>query len=255
MTAPWYDGRLAAFDVETSGVDYDADRIVTAAVAFVGGGLPTDSSTWLLNPGVEIAEEATAVHGITTEKARAEGVDPERAIFAILDLLSSACRKHWPIVAFNARFDLTMLDREARRYGMTPLGERDHALWVVDPLVIDKWLHRFRKGSRKLDAMCEHYGVTLDDAHEAHADAVAAARLAWVIGRRGEVVARMPGLVGMRTIWKARRDDLPALHAGQVGWAADQARSLAAYFESKGEPQVVEAAWPVVPFEAEAVAA
>lgn len=245
MTA-WHDGRLCAFDVETTGVDYDEDRIVTAAVASVGGGEMVSTAEWLVNPGVPIAAEATAVHGITDEKVQAEGTPAAQAIPGILRFLREAADKGTPIVAFNARFDLTMLDREARRYGEEPLDIE--GLRVVDPFVIDKWLHRFRKGSRRLDAMCEHYGARLDEAHAAGADAIAAARLAWVIGKRGEVVYRddVPRRV-MEARWQAIRDDIDLLHAAQIVWAAEQAEGLADYFARKGTPQHVEAAWPVVP--------
>lgn len=249
----WHDERLVAFDVETTGVDYDHDRIVTAAMAVVGGGESVASIEWLIDPGVEIAEEATAVHGITNEKARAEGTSAAEAIPVIVRMIAEQVALGRAVVAFNARFDLTMLDREARRYGVDPLGAD---LRVVDPLVIDKWLHRFRRGSRKLDAMCEHYGAKLDNAHAAAADALAAARLAWVLGKRGEVVQRDEwSRQAMAATWASVRDDLDALHAAQVGWAAEQAQSLAEYFAGQGKPQHVEPAWPVVPLgAAEAVA-
>jgi DNA polymerase-3 subunit epsilon len=201
--------------------------------------------TWLVNPGVPISPEATAVHGVTDEQA-ATGTPAEEAIPAIVRVLADQISRGVPVVAFNARFDLTMLDRECRRYGVEPLDYE--ALRVIDPLVIDKWLNRFRRGSRKLDAMCEHYGATLDDAHDASSDAIAAARLAWVLAKRGEVVATYPDVVSMRTVWKNSRDDLNALHRLQVGWAHAQAVSLAEYFKKKGTPQHVETAWPVVPY-------
>jgi hypothetical protein len=59
----WHDGRLCAFDIETTGVDYETDRIVTAAVALVGGGLVTEQANFLLDPGVEIPESATQASG------------------------------------------------------------------------------------------------------------------------------------------------------------------------------------------------
>jgi len=43
----WHAGRLAAFDIETTGVNTESDRIVTAAVSVVGGGL----GAWVSNPG------------------------------------------------------------------------------------------------------------------------------------------------------------------------------------------------------------
>jgi DNA polymerase III subunit epsilon len=209
----------------------------------------------LVDPGVEIPAEATAVHGVTTEHAREHGTPAAVAVPRIVEALADARAAGHPIVAFNARFDLTILDREARRYGVSPLGDRPAGLRVVDPLVIDKWLHRYRKGSRKLEALCAQHGVTLDGAHEAGSDAIAAARLARVIGKRGQVVARYPEVVQKRAEWKRIRDDLDELHAAQVAMAREQAVSLAAYFARKGEPQHVEPEWPVVPVPAVEAAA
>ncbi|MFY9264887.1 MAG: exonuclease domain-containing protein [Solirubrobacterales bacterium] len=234
----WHSGRLAAFDIETTGIDHETDRIVTAAVSVVGNGLPPESHNWLVNPGIEIPEAASDVHGITTERARAEGCDPAEAVEAITSELAAQILAGTPIIAFNARFDLSFLDREARRYEVEPLVDRvggaEHLL-VVDPLIIDKQLDRFRRGKRTLGAVCAHYGVALDDAHAADADAIAAARVAWRLAK---------------TFGEVGGADLPTLHQLQIGWAAEQAASLEQYFREQGKDQPVEPAWPLVPFTA-----
>ncbi|HVW17333.1 MAG TPA: exonuclease domain-containing protein [Solirubrobacteraceae bacterium] len=242
--AGWHERRLAAFDVETTGVDPERDRIVTAAVSLVGGGRPSEHHAWLLDPGVEIPAEATAVHGVTTERARAEGRPAAAAIEEIVTVLAEQARWGVPVVAFNARFDLTTLDREALRHGVRPLVDRVGAaagdLLVVDPYVIDKHVDRFRKGKRTLAAVCEHYRVPLDEAHAAGEDAIAAARIAWRMGRV------YPELGAM---------ELPELHERQVAWAAEQAASLEQWLRSEGRPQRCEPAWPIVPRPADALAA
>ena len=247
----WCDRRMAAFDCETTGVDVEHARIVAVAVVLVGGGEPTETTGLLLDPGVEIPAEATAVHGVSTERARAEGIPAAIGVQLAVEAIAARPADS-PVVAMNARFDLTILDREARRHGLAPLSERGELL-VVDPLVVDKHLDRFRKGSRKLDALCDHYRVRLDAAHDASCDAFAAARLAWRLGMSGKVVRRVRRAEDAREIavlqreWVQVRHDLPALHAAQAGWAAEQARGLAEYFARQGKPERVEEAWPVVP--------
>jgi DNA polymerase-3 subunit epsilon len=245
----WFDERLVAFDVETTGVDLEDARIVSAAIAECGGGAATETFTWLADPGVEIPAEAAAVHGISTERARAEGRPAREVVGEVLERLRPHCGVH-AIVAFNARFDLTILDREARRHGLEPLPA---TMRVVDPLVIDKHLHRYRKGSRKLDAQAAHYGAVLEEAHDAAFDAIAGARVAWCIGRRGEVIRRVwddrerRELEQLREHWESVRGDLDALHAAQVVWAHDQAASLEDYFRQQGTLEgPVEREWPVV---------
>jgi DNA polymerase-3 subunit epsilon len=233
----WHEGRLAAFDVETTGVSPASDRIVTAAVSLVGGGLDSVSRDWLVDPGVEIPAGATAVHGITTEMARRDGCPSAEAVEEITTLLAEQVVAGVPVIAFNARFDLTMLDREARRHGVVPLVDRvggPEALLVVDPHVLDKQFDRFRKGKRTLTAVCAHYRVPLTaaDAHAANADALAAARVAW---RLGQASAELRAL------------ELRQLHGHQVAWAAEQAASFQEYLRAQGSVERIEGAWPIVP--------
>lgn len=231
----WHIGRLAAFDLETTGTDTEHDRIVTAAIGLVGGGLDAEQHAWLVDPGVEIPAGATAVHGITTERARAEGRPAAEAVAEIIAVLADQVRAGVPIVAFNARFDLTILDREARRYGLPTLVEQaggPEGLRVIDPYVLDKQVDRYRKGKRTLTLVAEHYDVRVDGAHTAGVDALAAARVAYRLGQR---VDELRGMT------------LADLHAQQVRWAAEQAASLQEYFAAQGRPEAVEGAWPFVP--------
>jgi DNA polymerase-3 subunit epsilon len=230
----WHRRRLAAFDLETTGIDSESDRIVTAAVSVVGDGLPPVFHAWLLDPGIPIPAGASAVHGITTERARAEGRPPREAVEEIVAMLAEQLLENVPIVAFNARFDLTCLDREARRHDIAPLIERvggAAGMLVVDPYVLDKQVDRFRKGKRTLGAVCAHYNVPLDEAHASHADALAAARVAWRLGQAFEEL----------------RVELRALHEQQIAWAAEQAASFEDWLRRNGREERIEPAWPIVP--------
>lgn len=229
----WHLGRLCGFDLETTSPDPLTARIVTACVVRCGAGHPTEPITWLTDvDGEEIPEGAAAIHGVSTERARAEGVDLRAAVEEILTALSDAAMDGVPIVAMNARYDLTLLDREAQRYGMTALTQRRGTLRVIDPYVLDKQVDRYRPGKRTLTHLCQHYAVPLGDAHSADADAIAACRVAWRQGQRYEQ------LVGM---------SLDELHQAQIGWAAEQAASLQAHFRETNPDAVVEGDWPIIP--------
>lgn len=233
----WFDGRLAAFDIETTGTEIEKDRVVTAAVSIVGGGEEAVSRAWLVDPGIDIPAEATAVHKITNEMVRRDGVSTAQAVEEITGTLAGALSDGIPVVAFNARFDLTILDREARRHGVEPLVDRvggEDGLLVIDPYVLDKQVNRFRKGRRNLGLLCEAYRVPLTDAHAADADALAAARLAWRMGTNFPELGEI---------------DVFELHEHQIVWAREQAESLQRYFEEQGRAEHVEAAWPVVPIQ------
>ncbi|MEU9861289.1 3'-5' exonuclease [Streptomyces sp. NPDC047971] len=229
----WHLGRLCGFDLETTGVDVEADRIVTACVVQCGGKQPTVSADWLADPGIDIPAEAADVHGISTEKARADGRPAPEVVAEVLAALGQIITAGIPVVAMNARFDLTMLDREAARYGLEPLPAD---FPVVDVLVLDKHYDRYRKGSRTLTALCERYEVRLDNAHSSDADALAACRIAWRLGQT------------YQRIGEATLEDL---HTSQITWARKQAESLAAYFArtpgKEHQAATVRAEWPLIP--------
>jgi DNA polymerase-3 subunit epsilon len=252
MTA-WHDGRLMAFDTETTGTDPEEARIVQAHLAHVGGGHEPIHRSFLIDPGIPIPEGATAVHGITTERVRADGQPAPSAVGLLAFAMTQAIRQGLPVVIFNARYDVTVLDRECRRHGLEPPPWQDAR--IIDPHVLDKWADRFRRGSRRLQAVCEHYGVEwTGEAHEAGADALMAARLAWRMAKRSDLVqGRHPEIVQRRALWKAVRDDLDALHAYQATWAREQAIGLRDYFTAKGkheEAATVVGDWPLVPLSA-----
>jgi DNA polymerase-3 subunit epsilon len=233
----WHKGILAAFDTETTCADPEAALIVSACVTHVDGSgvMPPEPETWLLDPGCEIPAEAVKVHGITTEHAREHGKPPAKALPGISGAVLRAARAGIPVVAYNAPYDFTVLDRETRRNDLGPFWDEFDAAHgcVIDPLVLDKLLDPYRKGSRTLITACAHYGVRIDGAHEAAADAIAAARVAYAIAARNPRIAAMP---------------LAELHDLQVKAKADQARSFQDYLRRQGKPEVIDGSWPVRPW-------
>jgi DNA polymerase-3 subunit epsilon len=224
--APWFKSRLASFDVETTGVDPLTARIVTATVVRVGGSEPTVEGRWVLQPEIDIPEAAAKIHGFTTERARLEGRCAADCLDEIRRDLTAAWAHGEPVVIFNAPYDLTVLRAELARHGLPDIEIGP----VVDPLVLDKQLDRYRKGSRKLEAICNFRSVKHDGAHDSTADAVAAARLAYRLGSLYEEIGAF-----------SPHD----LHQLQIGWYAEQARGLAAYFAKQGKTETVNTEWPV----------
>jgi len=226
--ARWAD-TLAVFDLETTGIDVDTCRIVTAHVGVLGAsGDVLERREWIVDPGVEIPTAASLIHGVTTERARLEGQAAPTAVAEIVAALTDVAGRGLPIVAYNASYDLTLLEREAIRYGITPLPGPGP---VIDPLVIDKAVDRYRRGKRTLTATAQHYGVVLPNAHDAGADAVAAGRVAQAIARAYPELAAIA---------------VAELHERQVGWCREQAESYQTWRRANGEPEfTTSGAWPV----------
>jgi len=183
----WIDDPMLGFDTETTGVSTANDRIVTAAV-IRRHGVEVQVREWLIDPGVEIPARATEVHGITTEKAQSEGARPADALEEIATALADALGAGIPVVGFNIQYDLTILETELARHGLRtlanrlPMGIRP----IIDPLVLDRHLDKYRKGKRKLIDMCGTYRVQVvaDDLHAADADVLATLDLVPAIAER-----------------------------------------------------------------------
>ncbi|MFE9834078.1 exonuclease domain-containing protein [Streptomyces sp. NPDC005551] len=235
MATPWWNGEFAAFDTETTGKNPEEARIVTACLARVGAdGTVKDSWEMLINPGVPIDPKATEVHGISDEMA-ADGLDPASALQGLVAALDGALTANIPLVIYNARFDLTTLDRDCRRNGIPTLEERTAGVLapILDPYIMDKAVDTYRRGSRKLGDVCTLYGVSLEGWHNAAADAVAAAQLARTLIKR----------------YRGLQIPLSTLHTAQQTWARQQANSFERYLRNKtGDAGVtIDGSWPMTP--------
>lgn len=237
MSAPWWEGPLLAFDTETTGPDPKEARLVSATCDLYGPGddEPVESLRLIVNPGVPIPAEAAEVHGITDEVAQLDGIDPRTATSRLMHALIDAFSRRIPVVAYNAAYDFTVVQREADRH----LGATFKVMGpVIDPMVLDKAVDPYVKGSnqRRLGPTCERYGIDIVDWHDATADARAAVLIARAIGAKH--ARRLP-------------DDLGALWTFQRRARRDQAQSLTDYFarvgktEDDGSPIVVDPSWPV----------
>lgn len=225
MSATWL-SRMLAFDTETTGVDVFTDRIVTASAIRLGASGVLATRSWLLNPGVEIPAEAAGIHGITTQKAQAEGADPAKYLPQIADELREMWAEGHAVIAMNASFDLTILQAELQRYGCAPLEIGP----VIDPLVLDRMHDPYRPGKRNLETLAQVYGVKLEGAHTSDGDALAAARVVWAMAK---------GLKGLAQMSLA---DLQGYQAsGHAAWAA----GFEQYLRRKDPTAKIEREWPV----------
>jgi len=229
--APEWTRVVGVFDLETTGIDVKTDRIVTAHVGLLdASGAVIRARDWLADPGVAIPAGASAIHGITTARARAEGRHAAVVVDEVVESVRALLDAGIPVVAYNAPYDFSLLKYEALRHGVAPI---DDPFPVIDPLVVDKAYDRWRRGKRTLQVVAEHYAVRLDGAHDAAADAVAAGRVA-------------QALAGRFAAWLPPTAD--ELHTRQIAWARAQAASLTDYFVQIGRldpDDRVDGRWPI----------
>lgn len=230
----YLDGRRCGWDTETTAKNPAEARIVTAAIVGRGGVSPEHSQEWLINPGVPIPPETTAIHGIDDAKAQAEGQDPKAALEEIAETLARILRYGMPLVAFNTAYDWSVLHNELERHGLPTMADRldGPPYSLLDALVLDKQADRYRKGSRKLQAVAGHYGVHLENWHEAKADAIAA------LGIADALYERNPRLDGY---------DQQRLYLAQQAWREEQQAGLQAHLRKTDPAAYCAPEWPLVP--------
>jgi DNA polymerase-3 subunit epsilon len=181
----WNEGPLLGFDLETTGVNPCSDLPVQVALIRSEPHGSGHRNVFIVDPGCEVPPGAEAIHGISTQRARHEGCPLDEAAGVLHAALGKAQADHEPVVVMNASFDITIAATLFRSFALAPIEWRA----LVDPLVIDRKVDNFRSGRRRLDALCEIYGVTLGSPHDAESDADATLALARTIAHRYPEIA------------------------------------------------------------------
>jgi DNA polymerase-3 subunit epsilon len=192
-TVPLAELRLAMIDVETSGLRPDRDRLLQIGlVRLTAAGVETDRwQTLLKAPWLPL--RGRRIHGLSRRALRGaprfDSVMPE---------LVAALDGHI-LCAHNIDFDWPFLRRALRRDGY----EAPDALRLCT-LRLSRSLDPERTRSHRLPDVCQRYGVPLERAHDAGADAIATASvLAPLLAEAGivDVDGLRPHLEGTTTTW------------------------------------------------------
>lgn len=149
---------ICFFDLETTGIDVAKDRIVEISILKVYPNGNKESKTWLVNPGMSIPAQSTAVHGITNEKVANEPKFNELAPH-IYNMIKDS-----DLAGFNSdRFDIPLLAEELLR------AEIDFDMKNRVSVDVQTIFHK--KEERTLSAAYKFYcGQSLENAHSAAAD-------------------------------------------------------------------------------------
>jgi len=159
-------------------------RVIQLAWAlYDGADRHLESETLLVRPdGFEIPEESQRVHGISTERAMAEG----KPLPDVLDALSAAVGKSGIVIAHNIRFDESVISAEyLRAKKRPPFSDKKRICTMVETTEFCripgpygyKWptlsqLHR------------ELFDSEFEEAHDAGADVAACAKCFFELKRR-----------------------------------------------------------------------
>ena len=162
--------RFIAFDVETTGIEPEKDRIIEIGAVLFEGGTPADEFQSLIHSEVEIPEKVSAVTHITSgmlvDAPTLSIVIPELTAF----LGDAICGKTL-ICGHVAAFDMSFLCRAFNDMGIEAdlrfVDTRDIALSIPELT------------SHSLASVAEHFGITNENAHRAKADALTCGKVLW----------------------------------------------------------------------------
>lgn len=187
------------FDTETTGLplwkepsDHPGQpHIVDIACSlFDRTGLEVDRYDAIVNPGVEIPDEVAAIHGITTEIAREQGVSPSEAF----ENFNALIRRCDVVAGHNVSFDLRMIRilgaRLTDEKWESPVADFCTMRRTTNICKIPSARPRYAndwKWPRLSEAHLALFGEEHRDAHRARPDCDAAARIFFYLKEQGTV--------------------------------------------------------------------
>jgi DNA polymerase III epsilon subunit family exonuclease len=160
-------GTFVAFDTETTGLWAPSNRIVEiAGVRFLRDGTVLETMAQLINPGMAIPEQVTAIHGITDDMVSGA----ERA-GAVLKRFFEFCEPDSILIAHNALFDISFVWHECQRNSLS-LSENV----ILDSCSLARKLIPGQK-SYSLLSLSKSLELAVEQEHRALSDALLVARL------------------------------------------------------------------------------
>jgi len=154
-----------SFDLETTGLNPDKDKITEiAACRFINGEFVEEFST-LINPGIPIPKNITALTGITNKMVE-DAPSINDALPDFMKFIGST-----PLVAQNINFDYNFINKNLQGSN-SPFSE----IPLYDTLSLARGFIYFYN-SFSLGSLCDYYGIKIENAHRASADALCTGKL------------------------------------------------------------------------------
>lgn len=150
------------FDIETTGLKAEQGHIIEIGAVKLKGGKVAGRFSTFVNAGVTIPQNIVALTGIRDEMLLDAPLT--RDVLSEFAAFTSGC----VLVAHNASFDVGFIRTHGERYGI--LFDNPY----VDTLMLSRYLLWGIK-NHKLNTVCEHLGVSLENHHRAVDDAEATA--------------------------------------------------------------------------------
>lgn len=155
---------FVVFDIETTGFYCESDRITEIGAVKVVNGEIVDQFSTFVNPQKPIPSKITEITGITNSMVSDAKIIDE-ILPKFLEFAGDSV-----LVAHNANFDMSFIRYNARRMSINIDNP------VLDTLELSRSLLSELK-RHKLDVICKHLGICLENHHRALDDAMATAHM------------------------------------------------------------------------------
>ena len=192
LAAPWREMSFVSVDVETTGLDTENCRVIEVGMVRFERGQVAERWGSLVNPGVPVPARVTEITSITDDML------VDQPTFRDIKWEVYGRMRDRIFVAFNADFDHGFLRAEMARAGLT-LPD----VPILDPLT---WARALMPTQRryKLVALCDKFGITLENAHRAVDDAEAAGRV--LLRFADKVSVDLGALLEQQGAWKESQE-------------------------------------------------
>lgn len=164
---------MLCVDTETTGLEPGKDKVVEVGAVLYREKEVLRKECWLVNPGIPIPAEATAVHGITNSST--DGAPP---LLEIAETFLSLVLEAGILVGYNFPFDASFLEAELGDAWRESIDGKV----VIDPLVVVRLpnIGKYWKGSgrHQLERVADRFGIKAEgDIHRASTDCVLTLRI------------------------------------------------------------------------------
>jgi len=156
------DGEIVAFDIETTGLSANSDRITEIGAALLRNGEIADTFCTFVNPERPIPSNVVEITGITDDMVN-DAPDEKTALTLFFEFVGDR-----PLIAHNASFDTSFISASQKRTGI------EHEICCVDTLALTQAIYPDLK-KYTLDAVASHLKLPKFNHHRASDDASVAA--------------------------------------------------------------------------------
>lgn len=170
-----------AFDTETTGLDPDKNEILSIAMIILNEAfVELERKVIYAFPDGEVNPEAAKVNGYTRELWASRGAVDQTILFTEVYDFVNRYKKLVP-VAHNVKFDVAFLRALFLRNNPSKAYNKIFSYKTLDTVSVaiffDMVVFGKANGSQRLSELCNRFGITLDNAHDALADVEATVNL------------------------------------------------------------------------------